>query len=926
MYIRRISITFLYLLCIAIVAFFIYYKNISNTTIYDSYVNKTISKYVEKYFPGVQVTISNTKVSGDSDDYSVNLSGILIQETSGKLLATIPKIQAHVQAKYFFTKFIINSIFIENPQIIAIPNTILDHDIKKIISNVGEYIHKVTINNLVIKKLHINEINLQSNFRHNKIINLNIRKDQESSIQIEAKVIDNAEIAVKFSHIDLSLLHLLPKQYINAPFFISGLSTFQVHQGMKIDSAKINVTNITGQIKGKKTITPITQGGIKATIKNNLLSINDFLVNTGNNQKISLAGSYNIANHLADIDLNFSNVEINEILDKWPQGLAPKSLEWVQDHITAGNFHKFTANITGNLFQGPKLNINTDFTEGEFSLNELFAPITNMQGHLLIQDNSLKISCNQAKVGEIELTNGTVTTREIGHEPITIQGNSHSALKDLYPLLDENDNLKFLENTDGIADVVFDFTINDKQVGRDLIIKLSDVNDNNFYNTFNIQQGIINININNNKWRVDGHALANDQPFSFTSNNSTDFIQSYLTGTFAISDILKIGSLNTDSITGNANVDIAINHVDNYNYINGKIDIENTVINLDNVGWYSKRGDKGILKFNAIQHDSSFMISEFNLDSNQANIKGKVSANGNKITELVLHEFSARDNHIMCNYTYTNNIHHLYLKADKLMLNNMINHDVKHIGNFEAKAQIGELLLHNDIPILDLNVNIKPDYQDSIITGKFSDTEDFIIQNEKDKLTIKSDNAGLMLSALDITDDIAEGTLFLYANKVESEPYKGKIIIKDFFLIRASVLTKILSLASLQGIVNTLNDDGVYFNQLQAPFTFQDNIINFSESWFEGLSLGISFQGPINISTKHVNINGHVVPIYYINKLIWKVPVIGKLLTAGKGRGVISIDYHLETQENGENKTSVNMMSAFTPKILQRILEFFQYH
>ena len=50
---------------------------------------------------------------------------------------------------------------------------------------------------------------------------------------------------------------------------------------------------------------------------------------------------------------------------------------------------------------------------------------------------------------------------------------------------------------------------------------------------------------------------------------------------------------------------------------------------------------------------------------------------------------------------------------------------------------------------------------------------------------------------------------------------KSKLKINDFKLYELPVLTKILTLASLQGIADLLTGEGIRFNELEMDFKFQ---------------------------------------------------------------------------------------------------------
>lgn len=53
-----------------------------------------------------------------------------------------------------------------------------------------------------------------------------------------------------------------------------------------------------------------------------------------------------------------------------------------------------------------------------------------------------------------------------------------------------------------------------------------------------------------------------------------------------------------------------------------------------------------------------------------------------------------------------------------------------------------------------------------------------------------------------------------------------------------------------------------------------------------------------------------------------KIPVIGKLLTGGKSRGIVSTDYKASGDDKNNN-VSVDLISSLTPNLLKRLLGVF---
>lgn len=538
----------------------------------------------------------------------------------------------------------------------------------------------------------------------------------------------------------------------------------------------------------------------------------------------------------------------------------------------------------------------------------------------------LNIESLTGKLNNIELSNGVVKKLDLtSSDPILVTGTSHSNLKEIYPFLTSDYVKEITKEVDGTADTKFDLSINTEgevTMEQNVDIIISNAHGEKFLDLFNIQGGFFSINIDNDNWKFDGYALANQQQFRLKMNSGSDVINGNLQGKLAVVDIMHFNVMD-NSISGDVNVDISSTYIDDYQYIEGKIDITDTVIDMPSVDWVSGVGDPGLIQFTGIKQEESMIITKFTLESDQARIKGTGNIEQSLVTSLNIEEALIANNNIQISYKDAESVTTIIMKGDKLTLSHLgENNNNFNDENFRIIANFKEVVLKNNISTFNVSADIHPQYKDSYITGEFSQSSRFTIENNQDNFILRSNDAGLFMLAIGATDDIMEGKLLIHYSHNDD---LGKLILKDFFLTRAPVLTQILSLASLQGIVNTLNHDGISFDQLLAQFTYKNGVATFDESWLEGLSIGISFKGAVDIKTQKMNLSGHVVPLYYINKLIWKIPGIGKLLTGGRGRGIISVDYKLETQEDGENAVSVNMLSVLTPKLLQRVIEILNH-
>ena len=190
-------------------------------------------------------------------------------------------------------------------------------------------------------------------------------------------------------------------------------------------------------------------------------------------------------------------------------------------------------------------------------------------------------------------------------------------------------------------------------------------------------------------------------------------------------------------------------------------------------------------------------------------------------------------------------------------------------------------------------------------------------------LTIDSDDAGSVLKTLGITDNVVGGKLEGNAkidNAHPDAPIPGLVRITDYKVMNAPLMAKILTLASLSGIVGQLNGEGIGFSIFDVPFVKKEDIVELRDARAVGSELGITFDGKINFVTGALDINGTIVPVYTLNSLLGNIPLLGHILVGPKGGGIFAATY--TAKGNIEDpEVSVNPLSALAPGILREFMD-----
>lgn len=186
-------------------------------------------------------------------------------------------------------------------------------------------------------------------------------------------------------------------------------------------------------------------------------------------------------------------------------------------------------------------------------------------------------------------------------------------------------------------------------------------------------------------------------------------------------------------------------------------------------------------------------------------------------------------------------------------------------------------------------------------------------------LKIVSSDAGDLLRFFDLTKSVNGGQLDV--NGTVSEPFgdidvKADVFITNFETGEVPALARILTLGSIRGFTDTIQGRGVPFDSARFDVDLTTESIFIRDGLAKGPSLGISLDAKIDRIEKQADIRGMIIPAYSINRLIDKVPVLGKLITGGEKEGLLGQEF-IVTGPFDDPDVSVNPLAGLTPGFLR---------
>lgn len=193
------------------------------------------------------------------------------------------------------------------------------------------------------------------------------------------------------------------------------------------------------------------------------------------------------------------------------------------------------------------------------------------------------------------------------------------------------------------------------------------------------------------------------------------------------------------------------------------------------------------------------------------------------------------------------------------------------------------------------------------------------------RLRIAADDAGAALESLAILRDMQGGTLLLtgrYHDTVPDAPLIGTVDIRNFRMLRQPVFAKLLSVASLPGILDALRGQGIAFNQAEIPFTMTGDRIEIGESRAFGAAVGVTARGWVDLERNELDLSGTLVPAYTLNTVFGHIPLLGPLLTGERGSGLFAATYRMRGPM-ADPDISINPLAALAPGFLRNLFNLF---
>lgn len=193
-------------------------------------------------------------------------------------------------------------------------------------------------------------------------------------------------------------------------------------------------------------------------------------------------------------------------------------------------------------------------------------------------------------------------------------------------------------------------------------------------------------------------------------------------------------------------------------------------------------------------------------------------------------------------------------------------------------------------------------------------------------LDIHTADAGEVLGAFDFYENMKGGAMRIlgtFQDSLPDHPLDGRLVIRDYRILKAPNLAHIVNIIGLTGILDALEGEGLGFAILDVPFEMRSGVVEISDARAAGTSLGFTASGNIYTYADVVDLDGTIVPAYVINSAFGRIPILGELFTGGeKGSGLFAANFKMSGPKE-KPKISINPLSALAPGFLRQLFGIF---
>ena len=663
------------------------------------------------------------------------------------------------------------------------------------------------------------------------------------------------------------------------------------------------------------------------------------------------------------IAIDVVNFEVDKLYKYWGEQFVPQTRNWVVDNISGGIVPKASLklNVTEEDILRGRIEGNSLYADVNIKSTSLQIPkskfkIDGIDGKIVFTSEEMNFTLDKGRFLSSDLKEGSVVISDINDSnkvAIKINGQLYGDVSNLIRISEfySNQDVSDKKNNsitsgNAISNFSISFPLGSKFSTEQIIVDGSSTINKFVFNVkgrdIKIHDGDFIAVFKKNELNVHGYGYLNNI-YSHMDFNGNAVSNGFTVNFDATKEDLSKTKFSFVPIeSGKVNISLSGKIKGELENLEGNVDFSNAIIELPYLNYKSSEKNKSILKF---KFDNKTIGENLILDlvSEDMSFKGTGRINGInlEVENLELSNVrigNSKGIHLKVKKN-EGNIYDVDISGKSIDLSKMFS-DYKHEGkgqiDFNMIASFDKIIARHDIDFKDskMQISCRNGYCGKIRFRSFirDDNHNVVLnympvppeENEGIEgivrvLNLKSNNAGMFIDAIGINDRVVDGNITLSAVTTgDNYDFRdGKIIMKKFKVVKAVLLGKLLNIISID-ILDLMQGAGINFKKMSGRFSFVDRVLTISGLRAKGTSLGISADGTVDIRNNRYDLDGAIVPAYFINSLLGRIPLLGSIIVGKEGEGVIASRYIVRGDYN-DPTIIVNPLSMLTPGFLRNI-------
>lgn len=197
------------------------------------------------------------------------------------------------------------------------------------------------------------------------------------------------------------------------------------------------------------------------------------------------------------------------------------------------------------------------------------------------------------------------------------------------------------------------------------------------------------------------------------------------------------------------------------------------------------------------------------------------------------------------------------------------------------------------------------------------------VEDHLERLTITAADVGALVDSLDISGRLSGGRLRVALERAlepSNGTWSGSADVHTVHILQAPLLARLLTMASLSGLMSTLSNNGLTVGHARADITASAERICCRSIRVSIDQLEITGSIDYCRTTGHVESEGLMIPAASLQRLVGAVPILGSFLEGlGKKNAPIAATRFTLTGPLSEPEIRVSPLSSLAPDILREL-------